>query len=791
MAKNKKDEILYLIILIAVTAFGIAFVTMMGFLNYRTSAIELEEKVILRMEEETVAGIETAINFGKSFENYFGMEEVFASFHDKYAGTQPFIISRDAEVLYLDNSGEQGDAAVTRFLSSDAFAREFASFENGQGGIIKNYSTHAVFTPVHQEEEVIGYFGTIYSEGIFAEGFTDLKRKSAIAAVIVLLAVCAAFLIFNFVSRGDRWKTMLGGLSVRKMEKGFTLLIMAVGILSLSGISLYFYQQDYRSKIEGSITKSLLNLEENLDRVREQGVDLRDVDGLKDYIRDRVQTIETLSSVRVTERISEVRRTNEKSDLIVFEFGSGQDSSIYLEAEISNEAVDRQMRNILLILLSTMIILLIFVLEMNNMVDLLSSRGEVNPATGKRRFSEKQVSLALRFTGFLCLTAEYMCVPYAAMMIREHGESLFGLSVGVTAALPLTVEGLTQMIAMLTMPRMVKKVSIKKVLFLSGILMIAGNVFSFTSGTALVIVVCRGLAGVAYAGFKQVSNYLITRGYETEEGRSENISQDNAGLLAGATCGAGLGAILSANAGYSMTFLFSACFFAAYLIGTFLLVPWAMMAEKTGEEEGDDKPVRAGDLLKMFLSPEMLYFIVVIGIPLNIGVMLCVTLIPAICQTKGISSVLLSYCYIANGLAGIYLGPALVSAAKKRFGLKLSIAFAFGLTAAGIFILHIPPVALMIVISSMALGFLDGFGTPMVTDQFMSLKVVSGAVNESTSLIFYSVLSYALLTFAPMIAELMVLPANGGISPMMIGAIAYAAAAVLVLFIRSNKKAKA
>ena len=93
----------------------------------------------------------------------------------------------------------------------------------------------------------------------------------------------------------------------------------------------------------------------------------------------------------------------------------------------------------------------------------------------------------------------------------------------------------------------------------------------------------------------------------------------------------------------------------------------------------------------------------------------------------------------------------------------------------------------MIVISSSILGFLDGFGTPLTTDRFMELDVVRKSVDESTALIFSVVLSYVLLTFAPMVAELMLLPGKGVVSPMLIGAIIYAAAAVLLMFSKRSK----
>ena len=376
------------------------------------------------------------------------------------------------------------------------------------------------------------------------------------------------------------------------------------------------------------------------------------------------------------------------------------------------------------------------------------------------------------------------------MMIRASGESLFGLSVGMTAALPLTLEGFAQMIGMLVLPRYVRKFDIKRVLTASAILMIACNISAFAIGGALVIILCRALAGIAYSGFKQVSNYLITSGYETEAGRSENISQDNAGLLAGATCGAGLGAIVSANSGFAVTFLISAVVFAAYLAGTKFLVPWDMINKKAAADaskEGEREPINVKAVLRMFSSPEILKYVLLIGIPLNIGVMLCVTLIPAICQTNGISSVMLSYCYIANGIAGIHPPCARIEGQSEVRHRAMPRIYICNYGCQHLHTEVLPMVAVMIVISSSILGFLDGFGTPLTTDRFMELDVVRKSVDESTALIFSVVLSYVLLTFAPMVAELMLLPGKGVVSPMLIGAIVYAAAAVLLMFSRRSK----
>ncbi len=786
--KEKKDSPVYLLILLAVAGLSVAFVSVMGYLNYRTSAMELQEQVIARIEKDTVSDLETAIGFGKSFQNYYGMEEVFASFSRQIGGAVPFVLGENGELLYFDSSeGKESADAVRRLMASGEFERRRAEFSESGGGIVRKDRMEMILTAIRLEDGVIGYFGCLCSDRIFDDDFRDVRKDVIVLSVVIAVLEGLALAAFVRFTGGGRREPRRQSASGRLFEKTVVLLIMGVSVLVLSGLSIDRFRNDYREKMEESVRVSMRNLEDTLTRVRSQGVDLREADGLTEYIAERVANLTTVRAVRIADLISEVTRTDEESSLLSYVIDMNEGENIYLEAELSEEAVQRQVKGIVLALLSAMIILMIFVFEMNNLIELFTAKTRKN-GEGEGGFSEKQVGIALRFTGFLCSTAEYMCVPYAAMLIRAGGESLFGLSVGMTAALPLTLEGLTQMVSMLLLPRFVKKFNVRFTLVVSALLMMICNVTAFVLGGAAAIVACRAAAGVAYAGFKQVSNYLITKGYETETGRSGNISQDNAGLLAGAACGAGLGAILSASAGYAVTFIFSACLFGAYLLAALFLLPWRALTEKAALAQGEEKRVRAGNVGRMIFSGEMLFYILVIGVPLNIGVMLCVTLIPAICQTNGISSIMLSYCYIANGIAGIYIGPALVSKAKTVFGLPLSIAFAFALTAAGILILHLPPLVLTIVVTSMIFGFLDGFGTPMCTDQFMALRVVRNAVDESTALVFSVVLSYVLLTVAPVAAELLLLPGKGFLSPMMIGAAVYAAAAVLIFFFRGREK---
>ena len=66
----------------------------------------------------------------------------------------------------------------------------------------------------------------------------------------------------------------------------------------------------------------------------------------------------------------------------------------------------------------------------------------------------------------------------------------------------------------------------------------------------------------------------------------------------------------------------------------------------------------------------------------------------------------------------------------------------------------------------------------------MSLNIVRNYVDESTALTFYNILSYLMMMAAPVAAELLLLPSNGIISPMVIGAFLYGLAAVVIVVSR-------
>lgn len=781
MNKQKNSNI-YSILMVIIILFSTGFIAFMGYMNFKTTYQEITDQTYGEIADELVDQIEVSLNFGKTLENYYGMADIFRKYQNRMGiDKELFVLSPSDELLYSTFADQEYLVSeVQQALVDRNFitAKENGN-DQGKSVIIRN--KNYLILPIESGEENIGYFVVLYDSASLAPQLEEIKHRvlaqtGVCMALVVILYLLGVFVVSRLkVSKEAQEKNM----------KVYPIVLLMAGIIIQSVLSLNVYQQSYRDNMLKGAEEIMENMEETISEVMENGVDISEAEGVSEYLCEKVENIPILWNIKIAKEVADASEITKRDSSMLLHYNLA-DGDMLLEAELSNRYINEKIFQIVLVLLSTLIIMIIFIIEIMKLPRLLAYRmsGRTRQACDE---SYVQVGNALRLSSFLCSTAEYICVPYAAMLIRQWNEPVFGLSVGMTAALPLSLEGFTQMIAMLVLPKYVRKINIKAALTVSTIAMMLCNVGAFFANGALMIILMRGAAGIAYAGFKQISNYLITRGYENELQRSNNLSQDNAGLLAGVTCGAGLGAIICSTAGYSMTFLLSVVVFGAYLLVTLVTVPWKVLEGNQLEEE--EEKVGFREIIRMIFSWEVIKYILVVGIPLNIGILLCVTLVPGICQSNGISTVFLSYCYIVNGIAGIYIGPNLVNMAKKYFGLKKSISFAFILTAVSLFILELPPVVIMIMVTSMILGFLDGFATPLTMDAFMDLSVVKRTVSESTALIFSVVLSYVLTTVGPMVAETMLIETDLIITPLMIGAIVYAVAAV-ILFGESFKRKK-
>ena len=155
------------------------------------------------------------------------------------------------------------------------------------------------------------------------------------------------------------------------------------------------------------------------------------------------------------------------------------------------------------------------------------------------------------------------------------------------------------------------------------------------------------------------------------------------------------------------------------------------------------------------MTPQVLQYYILIIIPIGFGIIFPVTLIPSLVGEHG-NDLLLSYCYIANGIAGFYIGPTLVRCLSGRIHVHVGLVGCLLLGAMGVIVMGIPPFFIMVLVSSAILGVFDGYGSPLSIEGFLSLPVTRHRVSEVSALAIYETVSTVVGVVAPVVIELLV-----------------------------------
>lgn len=123
-------------------------------------------------------------------------------------------------------------------------------------------------------------------------------------------------------------------------------------------------------------------------------------------------------------------------------------------------------------------------------------------------------------------------------------------------------------------------------------------------------------------------------------------------------------------------------------------------------------------------------------------------------QAQGLSSVLLTYCNLLNGAAGLYLGGKVCGFLQKHMGRSRALAVFYGFGILSMVLLRNFEPAVMLLLCALATGLLDGGGTPLATDIYLDTKGIAGEIDEALALTLFSLIGFAVMAVAPIVFEL-------------------------------------
>jgi len=797
------------------------FMWWMSFSSFRGGYREIRSQYYGIVAKQVSGELETSIRYGKSLDSFYNIGSLF----DKVTGmlgnqVEAAVIRENGAVLYDSFAGKPAEADYRRVIGEPGLAARIAAVPEGQDhSVLKQGGFNLLGLPIlDKTDSVIGHFILIYQDNANEEALITQRDSSLLGTLAVMPVPLVLLIVLQFFWSRREKKRVTESSATEPAARAHAsealwmrilpAFIVMLGILLQSFVMYGQFQRVYKSTMTDGARGILEYVENTLVSVHERGVAYEKMQGLSEYLTSKVENTPILWNIRISRTIADTDQAllrGKEWTLSKMLEGDAGGQSVQIEVDVSEQYMRDKMTGMLLLFLATMAVAAIIVFELTGLPDmLLFRRSPAFRSAGEEGL--RRLAPVLRMGAFLSFMGVYASFPYSSVLLRQWGKTIPGLSVDVVASLPITAELLTIMLFSLVLPALLKRRSLRGVLLVSFLLLAAGNALcAFVTGPWGLIAL-RVVCGIGFAGMKQVTNSIIARGSDGGERTGQHIAAMNAGLLGGIMCGGSLGAVVANSLGLSFAYGLTAVILVAHVLLLLRVVPWHRLMAPAPEPEhekivrtrdGAEEKVMTADSGKKFrkdaagpaersdlgsgvkkeskkrfpVNAEVFRYLLLVTVPLNLGLMFIVAFIPAYIQDRGLPILLVSYAYLVNGLAGIYLGPVLARYLTRKLGKNAGVGVMLGMGAVSLLLLSLRPEVAAILMSTAVMGLFDGFGTPVSMDCFMSLPSVRGRVDVASALAVLGVAGSAIQMISPMAYNFLIMDSrNEGSGMPLLGA---------------------
>lgn len=773
----KIKNILLTAVVFSALAFGsLQFVTWISQMAFENTCIELQEQYIGTEVSEVIDTIENSVNFGKELRNYYGMDELFEAVCKISEGNlKAAVLDETGEPLYLSFQGSRQNQKLLSQIYAKEYQTEVSKVTDrsmtGEG--LRLGEQESLVFPIYREQkELVGHFLVIYRQKALLEenDFSDLEQKKW-----GVWGIISAFLAIFLFCKQDREK-----------EPWYIRYMPVIAIMLGMFVNILFMYQSYKDKYSELVSRNAesaaVYIQSSINDLLQKGLPVTEAYKVSDYLNQKAKGNVAIESISIVKSYYNTGESAEHGDNTILNLDL-LDGQAQLNIVVSQSYITERVFMMTLTFGAVFVICLMITYELTHLAQIISIRvnKEFNQETPEQM---EAIGGQVKLLSFLAYTAIYTSMSYTAVIMRNWDASLFGLSKAVSASLPLTVELFCIMACSVVVQKVFKDSKLNHLMLFAFAFLTLGNAACITASSPLTILFLRAFCGIGFGFLKYWLNSVVSAGSVDSEAVGRNYAQLNAGLLGGITVGASLGSILAQSLGHQFNYFFTAVLCALILLFACFTMPWKMLNARRGRSVEDVRKhsVRMVDVLKNRASMKA---ILLGDIPLNIGLMYVVAFLPVYMNTIGHPTIAVSYAYLVNGLAGVYLGVAMTWL-LKNLSKKLSCVVALLLAAAGILILVLGSRVGIVMLSAGIMGLFDGYGTPAITGFFTSLPQVQKADTASMLTVFNSVGS-AVQIICPVLYNMLIQP-DGDTWYLLIFGICYVAAAVLFFCLFRKKE---
>jgi len=748
MKKNiTKRKWLILIFTILVLSSSL-FVWWMSSSIFKESYREIKQQYYSVVAGQVVSELESSIKYGKSLDSFYNINAIFEKLtsllpsHIKAA-----ITNSDGDILYTSLKSEESGNDYIKALQNPNLAVKIKSITSSQKySTLEQDNYEIIILPIYDKSNtIIGSFNLIYPISSINEELEPQRMENLkISLLILIIPILVLIIFFSLIPiedkqeneekiQKDKEKETSYAKKLRLVLYVIPMFIVLTSIGVQSTIMYNEYKIKYKNALSDSASGILSYIKNSMDNLHEKGISYDRMYGLSEYLTEKAKNTPIIWNIRIYNNIADTEKAlNRENTWLIsapLQFGS-KFGNTQVEIQISQEYINDKMFDMLLAFLVTMVVAAIIIAEAMRLPDILMFR-QSSEYNIRSEMQYEKITSGLRIITFMIFMGIYTSMPYSSILMRQLNAKIFNLSTDVTASLPMTLELLAVMIFSMIFTKLNNKVKIKKLLYFSGICIILGNCLSAFASSPIQIILFRLICGVGFAGLKNQLNTIVSFGSEGNGRTGLNIAAMNAGLLGGITCGGSLGAVIANSLSIYFTFMFTAGVLLLSIVLILYIIPWKLLNLSMNSIASNKKSL-SKDKNKIVFNKTILKYILIVTLPLNIGLMLIVALIPGYVQKIELPVILISYGYLVNGLAGIYIGPILAKFLSNKLGKTSSVSLMLLIGGIAILILGVRPSVAIILLSTALMGIFDGFGSPVTMDYFIEIPEIKSNVDVSS-----------------------------------------------------------
>ncbi len=607
--------------------------------------------------------LEYSLKYGKSLQNYYGIEDLFDQVKNlcNYVD-DAYIVGINSEMLY------ENPYNGSEFIKPDELDDQLEKLGTAESFLTWTDSdTQHILIPISDSTgNIIAGFGISYNNEVVSQSTEQYISSIIFYTVIAAIVAIILFILLFFVIKHD--------FGFKKLLL-IVIPIIVASNLFLGVTSFNTYRAGYTALTKQTADMFSVKIEGDIKSVVDQGINYSELNEMDEYFNDVIKNTNQISSI-VLKSIGEKSISPTKSssslysDDIHHTYSFEPDRAgiaMELHIEVSEAYLKEKLNAIIVEILVAIVTSLMIAAEVIIFIVALLT-GLKGLLKKKKMLVTKNIDEDIQPLGtirglfFFFAMFQYMAMAFIPIVMASIYKPIFGLPYEIAMSIPITAQILTSIFSAWICGRIVDKKGWRPVAITGILIMVSGTVVAAVAKEPMLFIVAQIIMGLGL-GCAKTSFDIFSVLTPSSQKLEEYTSSINAGLIVGMSCSAAIGAVIADVFGFSGAFLVMGCFglLVVALILLFAVNVRPGRVSKTTEDGAAEEKST-----KFRFDSKFLTYILFLVVPYFFISMYLDYFFPVYADSKGMSTASIGHIFLLYGISTSYIGAFLCNFLSKK-----------------------------------------------------------------------------------------------------------------------------